>query len=406
MPEYEFIVGLSQLVEQHGSASGGGDQDETEQAPVCSDVEALLAHNQKLAITGQLNDSNKYRTQNIHGESAWFSNEYDYDATLDILGRIPSRKSTVQHNVGFIAGESHFLSSLPEFARHTDTIVFTDVDAHVLAENMYQLACFRKASNFMEFMAMLALPVNPCTTLARLPALNVVREGFLASIERLGARHAIMSPARFAEAKAALQQLNFMALPIDLMDRWAVARLQAVVRKTECNVTLMNLSNIHHYDVHASGQPLTRYARHIQAGLTFKRKGILDAATETLASNETLMLFSVVDQWGGESRKFLNPGLSSQLAISHEAYRQRITAEEIRVNCAIRLSSDMFQLKSLDGTVQSNTRVTRLLDQRQQEMNALVARGAMPVDEGQMAGCTTPPGSYKDQDGRTVVTYR
>jgi hypothetical protein len=412
MPNDALIQGLSTLLQQ----SLPGDAQH-----VPNNTRELLDQNEAFALALKLKDNSRYKEQSFYKESAFFSNEYGFSTTLEEIKALPIKRTPGKRSVAMLVGESHFLAALPDLAQHAETIIFADMDANVLAQNMYQLACFRRSKNYGEFLLFLSADKNPCHDFNGFTGLAFC-EAFIRSNVRLDPMTSIACPEHFESCKKALEKLDFFAFTLDLFDHDAVDKLNQVIEESRSWVSILNVSNVHHYDVREKAVTVVNYPANISDRKDYRhvrRRGYLDTTISKLGADATAILFSVADEWqkpsdpsaAGTRRTsdlMLTPTLQSTFTTSVSAYICRINDEQERINCCIRLYGDIMPWSSrlpIPGNVQPATdpQMLTFFRKTKTEIESLFTHQSVPEDRGQSDGCTLPPGSYSDKEGRTVV---
>lgn len=200
-------------------------------------------------------------------------NEWDFQDTLKKLDEIPALKIYGKNNIAVVLGESFFLSCLPEFSKHIDTIFFVDLDNRILAHNLYMVSCLKLARTPEEFKNLLTDPANPIlklnipiktiqiagkSAIRKLSEHDRVTSGVLdaslllltleSNVGILGNKHFLHSQARFDKCKAALEKFSFFTLEADVFDHELMMKLGAEFININAAVRILNITNLFDYE--------------------------------------------------------------------------------------------------------------------------------------------------------------
>lgn len=199
-----------------------------------------------------------------------FSNQWAFTQVLADLSALPCLKIPGKQNIAIILGESYFLSSLPELAKHVDTIIFVDMDEKVLINNMNMLACFKRAStpaNFSDLyltdenpIVRMQIEVNSFTTgnLSQITKVNnptPVRIGvneltalMETGLEQIKKYHFLSSVKRFDHCKQAAQKMTFYCLKADILNEQFMQEIGNLFVENGISIRVFNITNLFDYE--------------------------------------------------------------------------------------------------------------------------------------------------------------
>lgn len=168
-----------------------------------------------------------------------------------LFNSLSGRKDLV--NIGIVIGNSHILSLLPDFPIEVFLLLDIDPRVHLFILKIKELIL--KTDDNVSFETMrsnlieaIKLLQNEIEFLSRSISEDSVSNLLKSERTKLGDKHFLSSPERFAQCKKALQIKELLPIKVDMFDIKLVEELGNLLKKSGCQITFMNLTNIADYD--------------------------------------------------------------------------------------------------------------------------------------------------------------
>lgn len=147
-------------------------------------------------------------------------------------------------SVAIIHGESNILSSLPELSLHANVIIFNDINKNLHLFIKHLLNTLKVSEDRDDFLK--KLPIN--NPLNDMGDFDWVGEQISKDPAGLGDKHFLSSDERFSLCKEKVDQLTFGYTHINAFDEEQCKIFAKILDQYNTEVTLLNISNINHYD--------------------------------------------------------------------------------------------------------------------------------------------------------------
>lgn len=182
-------------------------------------------------------------------------NEYGFAQIVDDLTVMPSTKNAAQIKVALLFGESHFLSLLPSLAPLVDVIILADIENRLHKHNRHLLATFQKSATISTFLQNYCIDFpadyfNPSDGLS-FRTIHIQMDILFGKKSRaslsLKNHHFLSTIAQYQACKTALQQVAFVQIKLNLIDRFACKTLAEILHQYHAQLSVCNFTNIHQF---------------------------------------------------------------------------------------------------------------------------------------------------------------